>query len=60
VVVTDRNDALFRLQGGIYHEKQIGSLCAVHAMNNLMQGPAFNEIMLAEVALQVTRRAGVC
>ena len=26
---------------GIYHEKQIGALCAVHALNNLMQQPMF-------------------
>jgi hypothetical protein len=35
---------------GLYHEKQVGSLCAVHAMNNLVQGPYFDEISLAEVA----------
>jgi len=29
---------------GMYHEKQIGGLCAVHCMNNLMQGPEFDEI----------------
>ncbi|KAJ1473741.1 hypothetical protein T484DRAFT_1835000 [Baffinella frigidus] len=27
---------------GAYHEKQIGSLCAVHCMNNLLQGPYFD------------------
>ncbi|KAJ8601615.1 hypothetical protein CTAYLR_007253 [Chrysophaeum taylorii] len=35
---------------GIYHEKQIGSLCAVHAMNNLVQRQEFDEIELASVA----------
>lgn len=39
--------------GGIYHEKQIGNLCAVHCLNNLMQGPVFNEVQLAEVAQQL-------
>ena len=29
---------------GMYHEKQIGGLCAVHCINNLMQGPEFDEI----------------
>lgn len=36
--------------GGIYHEKQIGALCAVHAINNLLQGPLFDEGVLAEHA----------
>ncbi|KAG8461729.1 hypothetical protein KFE25_001347 [Diacronema lutheri] len=35
---------------GIYHEKQIGSLCAVHALNNLLQAPLLNEVGLAEIA----------
>jgi hypothetical protein len=37
--------------GGIYHEKQIGSLCAVHCINNLLQNGMFNEIQLGEVAI---------
>lgn len=36
--------------GGIYHEKQIGSLCAVHALNNLLQGPIFDEMQFGEEA----------
>jgi ataxin-3 len=35
---------------GIYHEKQIGSLCAVHCINNLCQRTAFDEIQLSEIA----------
>lgn len=35
---------------GLYHEKQIGSLCAVHALNNLVQRRAFDEVGLASVA----------
>jgi ataxin-3 len=35
---------------GIYHEKQIGSLCAVHALNNLLQGAHMHEVGLAEIA----------
>lgn len=41
--------------GGIYHEKQIGALCAVHAMNNLMQGPLFDEWQLREAAAELDR-----
>ena len=35
---------------GLYHEKQIGALCAVHALNNLVQARWFDEVGLAEVA----------
>jgi len=35
---------------GLYHEKQIGGLCAVHCLNNLMQESMFDEIELSEVA----------
>jgi len=38
---------------GIYHEKQIGSLCAVHCMNNLCQHNTFDEIQLSEVAARL-------
>jgi len=39
--------------GGIYHEKQIGSLCAVHCVNNMLQGPLFSEIDFHKVAMQL-------
>lgn len=39
--------------GGIYHEKQIGNLCAVHCLNNLMQARVFDEVKLGEVAQQL-------
>jgi ataxin-3 len=39
--------------GGIYHEKQIGALCAVHALNNLMQGRVYDEYQLAQIAQQL-------
>lgn len=42
--------------GGIYHEKQIGSLCAVHALNNLMQGPLFDEYQLHDVANELDQK----
>jgi len=35
---------------GLYHEKQIGALCAVHALNNLMQERRFDEVELASIA----------
>lgn len=38
---------------GIYHEKQIGALCAVHALNNLVQGRCFDEVELASVAQEL-------
>ncbi|KAL9641601.1 hypothetical protein ABK040_013520 [Willaertia magna] len=37
----------------IYHEKQEASLCAMHALNNLLQGPYFTEIDLMEIARQL-------
>lgn len=39
--------------GGIYHEKQVGALCAVHCVNNLLQGPHFDAGQLAEVGHQL-------
>lgn len=27
--------------GGIYHEKQVAAMCAVHCVNNMLQGPMF-------------------
>lgn len=35
---------------GIYHEKQEGSLCAQHALNNLLQGDYFSAVDLATIA----------
>lgn len=34
---------------GIHHEKQIGGLCAVHCINNLIQAPEFDEIQVSRV-----------
>lgn len=42
--------------GGIYHEKQIGSLCALHALNNMLQGPIFDEWTMREVAQELDRQ----
>eukprot|EP00629_Pelagomonadales_sp_RCC1024_P012145 CAMPEP_0119296036 /NCGR_PEP_ID=MMETSP1329-20130426/50367_1 /TAXON_ID=114041 /ORGANISM="Genus nov. species nov., Strain RCC1024" /LENGTH=402 /DNA_ID=CAMNT_0007296965 /DNA_START=201 /DNA_END=1406 /DNA_ORIENTATION=+ len=41
---------------GLYHEKQIGALCAVHAMNNLVQQRRFDEVQLAGVARALDQR----
>ena len=40
---------------GIYHEKQIGSLCAVHCLNNVVQGPYFNEVAMGEIGQHLDR-----
>ncbi|TPX49238.1 hypothetical protein SeLEV6574_g01589 [Synchytrium endobioticum] len=39
----------------IYHEKQEGSLCAQHALNNLMQGNYFNAVDLADISRELDR-----
>lgn len=40
---------------GIYHEKQIGSLCAVHCVNNLVQTRLCDEVKLGEIAMKLDR-----
>jgi ataxin-3 len=35
---------------GIYHETQEGSLCAQHALNNLLQREIFSAVSLADIA----------
>ena len=35
---------------GIYHEVQEGSLCAQHALNNLLQREIFSAVSLADIA----------
>ena len=35
----------------LYHEKQLSSLCGVHALNNMLQGPYFGAGDLAQLAL---------
>lgn len=42
--------------GGIYHEKQVGSLCAVHCVNNMLQGPLFDHGDFEDVALELDRK----
>jgi len=41
----------------IYWEKQgVDMLCGVHTINSLLQGPFFNEITLANIALELDRK----
>uniref|UniRef100_A0A7S0EJB0 ubiquitinyl hydrolase 1 n=1 Tax=Hanusia phi TaxID=3032 RepID=A0A7S0EJB0_9CRYP len=49
-------EKLSRWFKGMYHEKQIGSLCAVHCLNNLLQDQEFDEIQLADIAADIDRR----
>jgi len=37
----------------LYHEKQQASLCGRHALNNLVQGPVFDEFALAQIAQEL-------
>jgi len=37
----------------LYHESQVASLCGMHCLNALLQGPAFNEWDLGMVAQEV-------
>eukprot|EP00930_Biecheleria_cincta_P025756 TRINITY_DN18279_c0_g1_i1.p1 TRINITY_DN18279_c0_g1~~TRINITY_DN18279_c0_g1_i1.p1 ORF type:complete len:336 (+),score=60.93 TRINITY_DN18279_c0_g1_i1:131-1138(+) len=37
----------------IYHERQLGGLCGVHCLNNLLQGPYFGPGDLAEIGIQL-------
>jgi hypothetical protein len=41
--------------GGIYHEKQVASMCAVHCVNNMLQGPLFEYSDFGQVAAQLDR-----
>ncbi len=37
----------------VYHERQESQLCGQHCLNNLLQGPFFNAIDLAEIAREL-------
>ncbi len=45
----DKMNEIKRLTG-IYHETQEGSLCAQHALNNLLQREIFSAVSLADIA----------
>jgi len=34
----------------VYHEKQVAGLCGVHCLNNLLQGPYFDAVILMQIA----------
>jgi Ataxin-3 len=40
----------------IFHEKQVGSLCAQHCLNSLLQGDFFTAIDLAEIGRQLDQQ----
>ena len=40
----------------VYHERQVAALCGQHCLNNLLQGPYFTEIDLAEIAQELDRK----
>lgn len=42
----------------IYHERQLGGLCGVHCLNNLLQGPYFGPGDLAEIGVQLDLEEG--
>jgi len=39
----------------IYHERQLGGLCGVHCLNNLLQGPHFGPGDLAEIGVSLDK-----
>jgi ataxin-3 len=39
--------------GGIYHEKQVAAMCAVHCVNNMLQGPMFEYSDFGRVAQEL-------
>ncbi len=40
----------------VYHERQAAALCGRHAVNNLLQGPHYDDISLANIALSLDQR----
>eukprot|EP00419_Tripos_fusus_P056284 CAMPEP_0172812828 /NCGR_PEP_ID=MMETSP1075-20121228/10278_1 /TAXON_ID=2916 /ORGANISM="Ceratium fusus, Strain PA161109" /LENGTH=484 /DNA_ID=CAMNT_0013652427 /DNA_START=44 /DNA_END=1495 /DNA_ORIENTATION=+ len=40
----------------VYHERQLASLCGVHCVNNLLQGPRFGPGDFAEIGVRFDRR----
>lgn len=37
----------------LYHERQESSLCGLHSLNTLLQGPVFTEVDLASIAIEL-------
>lgn len=44
------------MQKWVYHERQSGSMCAVHCLNALFQGPVVDEVKLSEIARDLDMR----
>lgn len=40
----------------VYHERQLGALCGVHCVNNVLQGPRFGPGDLAEIGVRLDRK----
>jgi len=40
----------------IYHERQLGNLCGVHCVNNLLQGPRYGPGDFAEIGMALDRK----
>lgn len=40
----------------VYHEKQYGSMCGQHCLNNLLQGPYFQPMNLANIAAELDKQ----
>ena len=38
--------------GGIYHERQVKELCALHALNNVFQGLFYTKEMLDKICVE--------
>mmetsp|Transcript_165462 Transcript_165462/g.525935 ORF Transcript_165462/g.525935 Transcript_165462/m.525935 type:complete len:735 (-) Transcript_165462:136-2340(-) len=45
-----------RRQPWLYHERQVGAMCALHCLNNLLQGPYFDETGLREVTKELDQQ----
>lgn len=43
-------------QGKLYWEEQESGFCAVHALNNMLQGAYFTEVDLSQIALELDRK----
>lgn len=40
----------------VYHERQSAALCGRHALNNLLQGPFWDDVSLSEIAISLDQR----
>ena len=42
----------------LYFEKQVDYLCAIHMMNNSLQGPRFSRELMAQISTQLEEQSG--